>query len=469
MLADVDDGWPGHCSGLSHSNLPGVGLQECKGYCTNDPLCSVWLYRDDGCWYGQGLNCGDAAQAGSPAPLGGQRIMHGDVRKLMDLRGLQVLNLHNIGLWELGNAADGIERCKDYCYSDLHCQFWQYGAGGCWVDSRLYLHAPIQYPLTLNGGASRVTEFAKHIVAGEYVQHFCPPRALRYGFTPYKGELQVGTAAGLLSSHWLPFTVAGAMVFLLVLFLGGCMWDAWRHGEPLQEGDDSKAEVLNDSPLPSESESDHVPSKAAKADETRGGGRNARRPGAGRGGGTVAVVSAAPQQAPPPPPPARAPEPSPAIPVPALPVVEAPSGTALNLPLISQWPSPPPSSRGAIVSLAPAGVSSHHRDLSGASGASGGGASVMPVSSHHRSLSGGSGASGKPVSSHHRCLSGGSGSSGVLVSHHRELSGASGTSVLPVMMEQEFVDMGVASDVMLVRVGSDTCPASLHSGLEPAR
>ena len=44
-------------------------------------------------------------------------------------------------------------------------------------------YSTVQYPLTLEGGASTTSDYAKTVVAGEYIQHYCRMDALRWGRT----------------------------------------------------------------------------------------------------------------------------------------------------------------------------------------------------------------------------------------------------------------------------------------------
>eukprot|EP00933_Yihiella_yeosuensis_P046464 TRINITY_DN41997_c0_g1_i1.p1 TRINITY_DN41997_c0_g1~~TRINITY_DN41997_c0_g1_i1.p1 ORF type:complete len:460 (+),score=55.65 TRINITY_DN41997_c0_g1_i1:207-1382(+) len=110
------------------------------------------------------------------APRSAQRLQHGYVRVLRDLKGVQI-----IGLEKVFDNADShfkedqiaAEHCKHICYSDIRCQYWTYAPRfGCWVEDASKQYSP-SYPLT-SEGFSRTTPFALNSIAGEYIQHYCP-------------------------------------------------------------------------------------------------------------------------------------------------------------------------------------------------------------------------------------------------------------------------------------------------------
>jgi len=181
VLQDKNDKWPGKCVGLtkqpsSLADLPTDPSTQglCQQNCNQNPLCSTWqtgLYGE--CWQGVGQNC---FVRESFSPGGAQRLQHGEVRKLMDLAGWQIVGLfknfdngNNFFLRDL----DAVMACKFVCYSDIRCQFWQYSPKyGCYVEDPSQGFSPA-YPLTLDW-AYRSTSFALDCIAGEFIQHFCP-------------------------------------------------------------------------------------------------------------------------------------------------------------------------------------------------------------------------------------------------------------------------------------------------------
>jgi len=144
------------------------------------------------------------------------------------LNGLEVKGLRNVGVWDDGDVGAEVDHCKKYCYSDILCQYWQYGEGGCWVEDPRNSR-PIQYPLTIQGGASQVSEFAKTVVDGEFIQHLCPPRSLRSLETsvPAGGRLELRT-----KSVWryVPYIIVSVLSALLLFCLSACAWDAREYG-----------------------------------------------------------------------------------------------------------------------------------------------------------------------------------------------------------------------------------------------
>jgi len=176
VLEDATTGWPGTCSQMQkRDGLPGVSVEKaCGEMCRMDPSCPAWIVGSDGaCYHGMGHNCFHSKDFTASA---GQRLQHGHVRRLMTLAGWQILGLarvfHDIE-WYFKSTEEAIEACKEQCYSDLNCQFWQYAAGyGCWVEDVSQPYRPA-YPLTLDF-ASRETPFAVACKDGEYIQHYCP-------------------------------------------------------------------------------------------------------------------------------------------------------------------------------------------------------------------------------------------------------------------------------------------------------
>lgn len=172
-LEDTLKGWPGKCMGLFKQE--GItGVKQCSQLCSQDPSCPSWqvgLY--DWCYHGLGNECFVREKF---SPIAAQRFQHGEVRKLMDLAGWQVIGLTRQFVDDQGyfqDQHDAIDACKWMCYSDIGCQFWQYTPSyGCWIEDPWQDFGP-GYPLTLDY-AYRSTEFALDCIAGEMIMHYCP-------------------------------------------------------------------------------------------------------------------------------------------------------------------------------------------------------------------------------------------------------------------------------------------------------
>ncbi|CAE7672445.1 ILV2 [Symbiodinium sp. CCMP2456] len=224
VLRDVEHGWPGQCVGLLF--VQATTLTTCRNSCLNDPRCSVWQFNpgqmNGGCWQGQGHHC-ESRNGYNPVQFsGGQRIQHGSIRVMKQMSGIEVHGLRPIGKLYSDDQSTNIERCRNVCYSDILCQYWQYGEDGCRVEDPTY--SSVQYPLTLEGGASKTSEYARRILAGEYIQHLCPPRsqpefraALRKDHPDPLGEY----AAWRL----VPYGILLALVILTLFCLAFCIID----------------------------------------------------------------------------------------------------------------------------------------------------------------------------------------------------------------------------------------------------
>jgi hypothetical protein len=92
---------------------------------------------------------------------------------LMRLKGMEIRNLKMVfDASYFSKRDDAIQNCKDVCYSDILCQFWQYnGEDGCFVENPP-MHT-VAYPLTLNDVRTD-SDFARTVIAGEYILHRCP-------------------------------------------------------------------------------------------------------------------------------------------------------------------------------------------------------------------------------------------------------------------------------------------------------
>eukprot|EP00933_Yihiella_yeosuensis_P035257 TRINITY_DN28783_c0_g1_i1.p1 TRINITY_DN28783_c0_g1~~TRINITY_DN28783_c0_g1_i1.p1 ORF type:complete len:482 (-),score=73.82 TRINITY_DN28783_c0_g1_i1:259-1704(-) len=228
VLYDHARGWPGACLGLFHEKRAG-SQDGCKLICHNDPRCSVWQWAtqtDPGqCWMGFGTHCDKRGLHGQDPKLhvgGAQRIMHGDVRVLKPMVGSRIKNLHSMGLYSEGTQSLSISRCKAWCYSVISCEYWQYSTkDGCSVDAPWLTTEKdkpaiqVSYPLT-----TADLTLAPDVIAGEYIQHYCPPRPV----TPVPATV-LGAAAKdttPVSNTWM-FILLGIAGAVLCTCLGlGC-------------------------------------------------------------------------------------------------------------------------------------------------------------------------------------------------------------------------------------------------------
>lgn len=152
--------------------------------------------------------------------ISAQRYQHGQVKVLLDLFGLEVYGLRSVGIWATGNVSDGVRHCQKLCFSNIYCQFWQYGSDGCWVEDEQHRAT---YPLT-TASSSSVSDFAKTMVKGQYIQHYCaePPDAS--SANPYRGQVVPVVGTG---SQQVRMVLTG-VAFIVILFL--CIsYIQWEH------------------------------------------------------------------------------------------------------------------------------------------------------------------------------------------------------------------------------------------------
>eukprot|EP00929_Paragymnodinium_shiwhaense_P086180 TRINITY_DN466_c0_g1_i2.p2 TRINITY_DN466_c0_g1~~TRINITY_DN466_c0_g1_i2.p2 ORF type:complete len:615 (-),score=110.51 TRINITY_DN466_c0_g1_i2:335-2179(-) len=172
VIEDTKIGWPGVCWGLQKSD---VSVAECDSKCKNDPECAGYQIEDDNCYFGQGRDCYLRESAKDWRPTRAQRMQHGTVRVLMDLKGWQVQGLSKVfrakadGHFDTQEAA--AEHCRLACYSQIECQYWSYSTDyGCWIEDVKKFR--VNYPLTTTD-MTRDSTFAQTSIAGEYIQHLC--------------------------------------------------------------------------------------------------------------------------------------------------------------------------------------------------------------------------------------------------------------------------------------------------------
>jgi len=174
VLRDFQTGWPGKCLSLTQTNH--TANKTCAETCLADPECTVWQINDaTGCWVGgAGIGKGAVAEKcyGREGDLGfvlkgAQRFQHGQVMVVLDMNATWVDGLYTLGIGDYPNGTEGVARCKAACYSDIHCNFWQFGGtAGCQVETSTYKAA--NPPVMHNGTAE-----AKALVAGQIIEHYC--------------------------------------------------------------------------------------------------------------------------------------------------------------------------------------------------------------------------------------------------------------------------------------------------------
>eukprot|EP00929_Paragymnodinium_shiwhaense_P062052 TRINITY_DN30986_c0_g2_i1.p1 TRINITY_DN30986_c0_g2~~TRINITY_DN30986_c0_g2_i1.p1 ORF type:complete len:287 (-),score=21.33 TRINITY_DN30986_c0_g2_i1:978-1838(-) len=101
------------------------------------------------------------------------------------------------------NATIGWNHCRLYCIAQISCQYWSYSStGGCWVEDVSHFQVP--YPLTTNHKWMNTdSEFARSVVAGEYIQHYC-------GGDPQSAAALISTTAAPLVTKRPPPSVSTA-------------------------------------------------------------------------------------------------------------------------------------------------------------------------------------------------------------------------------------------------------------------
>jgi hypothetical protein len=167
--------------------------ETCESFCRKNVLCTVFQVLDDDahtCYQGElnkGAWCLEREGDSTFKPLEAKRLMHGDMRVLANLTGVQVMGLKNVfTAYYYIHDSDAVRTCAHVCYSNIACQYWQYSkAWGCWVENP----APdgvglIANPITSISWMTE-TSFAKTVTAGEHIQHFCPGYM---GTTPHLGN-----------------------------------------------------------------------------------------------------------------------------------------------------------------------------------------------------------------------------------------------------------------------------------------
>jgi len=218
-------------------------IDACRSACMTDAYCAVWQFRGGKCYRGAGIHCwnGNISAGAASQVCGGERIMHGMARELLNLKDavikIKESFLVNLGSFNVGSFRV-VDRCRAWCHSNLKCQYWQVdldeaGKERCWVENNL----GVPYPLTV----AAITREA--LVAGAYIQHFCPPPQDLVACAPFKSlcvfkveepikvekpiKAEKPIKVEKPQSHALLWCILGGLVVLAVLI--GIFW-LWRRG-----------------------------------------------------------------------------------------------------------------------------------------------------------------------------------------------------------------------------------------------
>jgi len=177
VLFSTDRGWPGKCQGLMAVDEKGL---SCKESCIRNPSCPSWQTfwqkgrTNEVCMQGHGRDCAGMRSGRNQMTVNAaERIQHGTIRVLMNLKGTEVRNLRqDFDAQYYTRRRDATEACKAMCYSDIKCQYWLYSTtDGCFVEDPP-MHT-VSYPLT-EKDVNHNSAFAKSVIVGEYILHRCP-------------------------------------------------------------------------------------------------------------------------------------------------------------------------------------------------------------------------------------------------------------------------------------------------------
>jgi hypothetical protein len=138
-----------------------------------------------------------------------------------------VFGLSNIGTYSSGTAAENMVRCRDWCYSNIYCQYWQFANGVCQAETK---DSPASYPLVtveaITGSTGAVSTAyaadnnpARTIQGAEYIQHSCPPAT-----TP----VPVAKTGSSNTALWVGCGVAGLLGLAALAFC--CMGPSGKKG-----------------------------------------------------------------------------------------------------------------------------------------------------------------------------------------------------------------------------------------------
>jgi len=241
VVFDAHSEWPGACASASQAtNIDdglGLGLLQvpeekdvgaCQAGCVYDAFCSVWQFRDGACYRGVGIHCWHGLGAGQVATA--QRLMHGAVRVLIDLKAWRLkirenflVHLGQLTYGTRGGTFRAVDRCRAWCHSNIKCQYWQvdedeHGEERCWVETQIGTHT-VPYPLTA------INVWRANITAGEYIQHFCPA-----SFVPLAPAKDAASTPYSAPPEWVGYCLAAILV-ILALF---CVCRQMRKRTPYQ-------------------------------------------------------------------------------------------------------------------------------------------------------------------------------------------------------------------------------------------
>jgi len=174
----VGDKWYDSCLGLDEKPKANTAA-ACEAQCKADVQCSVWqLLKHDGakglekgCWSGNVVHgCRSRGDDGKLRSFekdleAGQRLQHGFIKVVSTNVKMETMGLLHYPE-TTGTEPEQIERCKQYCYTGVTCTVWQFGKDGCWVE-----HGP----KNLKEKAKNDSDWAKGMIAGETIEHTCPP------------------------------------------------------------------------------------------------------------------------------------------------------------------------------------------------------------------------------------------------------------------------------------------------------
>jgi len=205
MVTRGNGSWYDGCLGLIYQE--GAATEAaCRDQCYKDMNCSTWQFikHAEGvlkCWSGSVMH--GCESRGSAAALNsfeddliaGERIQHGYIKLVSTNSKLETLGLHHFPE-TTGDKASQIARCREFCETDATCTVWQYGSNGCWVE-----HAPFY----LATGSTTNSTWAENMVAGETLEHTCPP------YVPEEGLPWPWIIAGIV----LGLLALGALVYFL--------------------------------------------------------------------------------------------------------------------------------------------------------------------------------------------------------------------------------------------------------------
>jgi len=172
--------WPGRCMGLTqHTGID--TMAGCQTSCKYNPECSSWQFNEDTkCWQGGGSECWHRQGHTDLKLTGAERIQHGAIFVLKNMNQTWVKGLSHIGLYYSNSSLEGISRCREWCYSNIKCQYWQFNSEGCNVEDPDAGYVS-EFPLTTGSGYGAVLTTdtgadnpTRTMLAGEYIQHYCP-------------------------------------------------------------------------------------------------------------------------------------------------------------------------------------------------------------------------------------------------------------------------------------------------------